>query len=289
VTQTTAPSTETIPSTKVVGRPHPWRWVSYVVVALALALFIKSLLTNKNWNFDVVGDYLFDASVLKGLVVTVELTVTAMIAGLILGSIVAGFRLSSSRVLSGLAAAYIWFFRGVPVVVLIIFFVYLAQLYPYLSLGIPFGPQFVYFDTKELVAPMVGCIMGLTLNESAYLAEIIRGAVAAVPQGQVEAAAALGMTPGQVRRRVILPQILPIAVPPFFNNIISMTKTTAVVILASVIDLFSAVELIAGRIFLHTPLLLVATFWYLLLTAALTLVQFGLERVLTRHLRPTRP
>jgi len=282
-------STHTIPSAKVVARPHPWRWVSYVIVALGLALFVKSLLTNKNWKFDVVGKYLFDASVLKGLVVTIELTVTAMVAGLILGAIVAGFRLSGSRVLSGLAAAYIWFFRGVPVVVLIIFFVYLAQLYPYLSLGIPFGPQFVYFDTKQLVAPMVGCIIGLTLNESAYLAEIIRGAVAAVPRGQIEAAAALGMTPGQIRRRVILPQILPVAVPPFFNNIISMTKTTAVVILASVIDLFSAVELIAGRLFLHTPLLLVATFWYLLLTAALTLVQFGLERVLTRHLRPTRP
>jgi len=284
-----AERTDTIPTTKVVGRPHPWRWISYAVIALALALFVKSLLTNKNWDFDVVGDYLFDASVLKGLVVTIELTVTAMVAGLILGAIVAGFRLSSSRVLSGLAAAYIWFFRGVPVVVLIIFFVYLAQLYPYLSLGIPFGPQFVYFDTKQLVAPMVGCIIGLTLNESAYLAEIIRGAVAAVPRGQIEAAAALGMTPGQIRRRVILPLILPVAVPPFFNNIISMTKTTAVVILASVIDLFSAVELIAGRLFLHTPLLLVATFWYLLLTAALTLVQFGLERVLTRHLRPARP
>lgn len=288
MTQTTE-STHTIPSAKVVGRPHPWRWVSYVIIALILALFVKSLLTNENWNFGVVRDYLFDASVLRGLVVTIELTITSMVAGLILGSIVAGLRLSSSRVLSGLAAGYIWFFRGVPVVVLIIFFVYLAQLYPYLSLGIPFGPQFVYFDTKDLVAPMVGCIIGLTLNESAYLAEIIRGAVAAVPQGQIEAAAALGMTPGQIRRRVVLPQILPVAVPPFFNNIISMTKTTAVVILASVIDLFSAVEVIAGRLFLHTPLLLVATFWYLLLTAALTLVQFGLERVLTRHLRPTRP
>jgi polar amino acid transport system permease protein len=281
-------TTPTIPSTKVVGRPHPWRWVSYALVAVALALFGKSLLTNKNWNFGVVGDYLFDASVLKGLVVTIELTIAAMVAGLVLGAIIAGFRLSSSRVLSGLAAAYIWFFRGVPVVVQIIFFVYLAQLYPYLSLGIPFGPQFVYFDTHDLIAPMAGCVIGLTLNESAYLAEIIRGAVAAVPQGQIEAAAALGMTPGQIRRRVILPQILPIAVPPFFNNIISMTKTTAVVILASVIDLFSAVEVIAGRIFLHTPLLLVATFWYLLLTAALTLVQFGLERALTRHLRPAR-
>ena len=284
----TAETTHTIPSTKVVGRPHPWRWVSYVIVALALALFVKSLLTNKNWDFGVVGDYLFDASVLKGLVVTVELTVTAMVAGLVLGSIIAGFRLSPSRILSGLAAAYIWFFRGVPVVVLIIFFVYLAQLYPYLSLGIPFGPQFIYFNTKDLVAPMVGCIIGLTLNESAYLAEILRGAVAAVPKGQIEAAAALGMTPGQIRRRVLLPQILPVAVPPFFNNVISMTKTTAVVILASVIDLFSAVEVIAGRVLLQTPLLLVATFWYLLMTAALTLLEFGLERALTRHLRPSR-
>jgi len=285
----TAPNTDTIPTTKVVGRPHPWRWVAYVVIALALALFVKSLITNKNWKFGVVRDYLFDGSVLKGLVVTIELTITATIAGLILGAIIAGFRLSGSRILSGLAAAYIWFFRGVPVVVLIIFFVYLAQLYPYLSLGIPFGPQFVYFDTHDLIAPMVGCIIGLTLNESAYMAEIIRGAVAAVPRGQVEAAAALGMTPGQIRRRVTLPQILPVAVPPFFNNVISMTKTTAVVILASVIDLFSAVEVIAGRTFLHTPMLLVATFWYLLLTAVLTVLQFGLERVLTRHLRPTRP
>jgi polar amino acid transport system permease protein len=288
VTSQTIESTSTIPNTKVVAHPHPWRWVGYVIIAVAAALFVKSLLTNDNWRFDVVRKYLFDSSVLHGLVVTIELTIVSMVAGLILGSIIAGLRLSSSRVLSGLASAYIWFFRGVPVVVLIIFFVYLGQLYPYLSLGIPFGPQFVYFDTKDLIAPMVGCIIGLTLNESAYLAEIIRGAVASVPKGQIEAAAALGMTPSQIRRRVILPQILPVAVPPFFNNVISMTKTTAVVILASVIDLFSAVEVIAGRLFIHTPLLLVATFWYLLLTAALTLVQFGLERVLTRHLRPAR-
>ena len=221
---------------QVIGRKHPARLVAYAVLVVLGAWLVRDLFTNENWKFDVVGQYLFDSRILKGLVVTIKLTFFSMLLGLLLGCLVAGFRLSSSRVLSGLAGAYTWFFRGIPVIVLVIFFVYMAQIYPVLALGIPFGPQFVYYDTNKVIAPIVGCIIGLCLNESAYLAEIIRGAVASVPQGQREAALALGMTPMQVRRRVILPQILPVAVPPFFNNVISMTKTSAVVILASVTD-----------------------------------------------------
>ncbi|MEX0428770.1 amino acid ABC transporter permease [Nocardioides sp. DS6] len=273
---------------RVITRPRPGRWVTYAVVALVVAMLVYSVLTNDNWHWDVVRAHLLDSAVLKGLAVTVVLTVAAMILGLVLGSVVAALRLSESRILSAIAGWYIWFFRGVPVIVQVIFFVYLGQLYPYLGLGVPFGgPKLAFYNTNDLIAPIVGCIIGLCLNESAYQAEIIRGAVASVPKGQREAAAALGMTPWQVRRRVIAPQILPVAVPPFFNDVISMTKTTAVVILASVTDLFSAVSQIGARTFQQVPLLLVATFWYLVLTAVITLLQIGLERILTRHNRPS--
>lgn len=270
---------------RVIPRPRPGRWLLTVGVALIVAMFLRSVFSNGNWHWGIVGEYLFAPSVLSGLGTTVLLTGFAEVLGAVLGAVVAGLRLSESRILSPIAGAYIWFFRGVPVIVQVIFFVYLAQLYPYLSLGIPFGPQFLYFNTNNLIAPIVGCIIGLCLNESAYQAEIIRGAVAAVPKGQHEAAAALGMTPPQIRRRVLLPQILPVALPPFFNNVISMTKTSAVVILASVTDLFSAVSAIAQQNFAQVPLLLDATVWYLVLTAVLTALQYGAEWLLTRKQR----
>lgn len=270
------------PGLALVRRKHPWRLVSYGLLAVILAMLANSVVTNERWRWDVVGEYLFDEMVLSGLVTTIVLTVGAVGVGLVLGSLIAGMRLSSSRVLSTIAGWYIWFFRGVPVIVQVIFWVYLAQLYPVISLGIPFGPEFLFFDTNLLVAPVVGAIIGLSFNESAYLAEVLRGGIAAVPPGQLEAARAVGMTPGQIRRRVLAPQILPVVIPPFFNNVIAMTKTTAVVILASVTDLFSAVMEIGARNLQQTPLLLVATFWYLVLTAALTLLQMGIERLVAR-------
>ncbi|CCG03423.1 Amino acid ABC transporter membrane protein, PAAT family [Blastococcus saxobsidens DD2] len=272
----------TPPNLALVRRKHPWRLVSYGLLAVILAMLASSVVTNERWRWDVVGEYLFDEMVLSGLVTTIVLTVGAVGVGLVLGSLIAGMRLSSSRVLSTIAGWYIWFFRGVPVIVQVIFWVYLAQLYPVISLGIPFGPEFLFFDTNLLVAPVVGAIIGLSFNESAYLAEVLRGGIAAIPPGQLEAARAVGMTPGQIRRRVLAPQILPVVIPPFFNNVIAMTKTTAVVILASVTDLFSAVMEIGARNLQQTPLLLVATFWYLVLTAALTLLQMGIERLVAR-------
>ncbi|WP_170182409.1 amino acid ABC transporter permease [Blastococcus colisei] len=272
----------TPPGLALVRRKHPWRLVSYALLAVILAMLANSVITNERWRWDVVGEYLFDEMVLGGLVTTIVLTAGAVGVGLVLGSLIAGMRLSSSRVLSTIAGWYIWFFRGVPVIVQVIFWVYLAQLYPVISLGIPFGPEFLFFDTNLLVAPVVGAIIGLSFNESAYLAEVLRGGIAAVPPGQLEAARAVGMTPGQIRRRVLAPQILPVVIPPFFNNVIAMTKTTAVVILASVTDLFSAVMEIGARNLQQTPLLLVATFWYLVLTAALSLLQLGIERLVAR-------
>lgn len=272
----------------LVRRRHPARWLARGVLALMLALFVHSLVTNPRWRWPTVGQYLFDPQVLSGIQVTVLLTGGAVLGGLVLGAIVAGMRMSSSRAISALAGGYIWFFRGVPVIVQVIFWVYLAQLYPTLSLGIPFGHEFLYFDTNKLIAPMVGCTVGLCLNESAYMAEIIRGAAAAIPRGQREAAAALGMTPAQVRRRVLAPQILPVVIPPLFNNVVAMTKTTAVVILASVTDVFSAVMQIGSRTLEPMPLLLVATVWYLLLAAVITGLQLLLERLVTKATRRHR-
>jgi polar amino acid transport system permease protein len=240
----------------------------------------------------VVGKDLFARPVLRGIGVTLELTVIAMVVGIVLGVVLAVMRLSPNRLLSSAAWVYIWFFRGTPVLVQLFFwYVGITYLYPKLTFGIPFGPAFYTINANSLVTPFVAGALGLSLNEGAYMAEIVRAGIISVDEGQTEAAQSLGMNKLQTLRRIVLPQAMRIIIPPTGNETISMLKTTSLVSAIAVTDLFTATQNISNANYQIVPLLVVASIWYLFFTSVLTVGQYYVERYYargsTRSLPPT--
>jgi len=278
VTDPTAPPTDAPLPMKAIPQRHPWRWVSAAVLLLFAAMLVNSFITNPAWDWSTVWKYLFSPQVLEGVWLTVWVTVAAMVIGIALGVVLAVMRLSVNPIVKGVAWIYIWFFRGTPVLVQIIFWVFLGQLYRFVSLGIPFGPQFLYFNTTELIPVIVGGLLALGLNEAAYMAEIVRSGITSVDPGQTEAAEALGMTRLKVMRRIVLPQAMRIIVPPTGNETISMLKTTSLLSVAAILELFGTVQLIYGNNYKPFPLLVVASIWYLAFTSVMSVGQYFLER-----------
>jgi len=261
---------------------HPGRWVAAAIVLLLAAAAARSVVTDAHFEWSVVGNYLFDSRVLSGLRLTLELTVIAMAIGVALGIILAVMRLSPNPLVSGSSWLYIWFFRGTPVLVQLLFWYNIAALYPKLGLGIPFGPTFVHPDVNTLITPYRAAILGLGLNEGAYMAEIVRAGIISVDEGQADAARALGMTRLQTMRRVVLPQAMRVIIPPTGNETISMLKTTSLVEVIAVMDLLFSVSNIYSQNFKTIPLLIVASIWYLVCTSILYVGQYYLERYYAR-------
>ncbi len=265
-------------SIKAVPVRHPGRWVSVAVLVVLAAMFVHTLFTNTRFGWPVVGEYLFSAPVLRGLQNTLILTALAMAIGIVGGLLLAVMRLSPNPVLAAVAGAYVWLFRGTPIITQLIFWNFLAVLFPRLGLGIPFGPTFVSGDTNVLVPLFAACLLGLGLNEAAYMAEIVRGGIRSVDAGQTEAAGALGMSRIQSLRRIVLPQAMRVIIPPTGNETISMLKTTSLVVVIGYFELQTAVQSIYSRNFQTIPLLIVAALWYLALTSVLSIGQVYLER-----------
>jgi polar amino acid transport system permease protein len=257
---------------------HPGRWVAIAVIVVLVAMLVHSFLTNPNFHWDVVGQYLFSDPVLRGLRNTLILTVLAMAVGIVGGVLLAVMRLSPNPVLAGTAGVYVWLFRGTPLITQLIFWNFLASLYPRLGLGIPFGPTFVSFDTNAVISVFTAALLGLGLNEAAYMAEIVRGGIQSVDGGQSEAAGALGLSRAQTLRRIVLPQAMRVIVPPTGNETISMLKTTSLVVVIAYFELTVAVQTIYSRTFQTIPLLIVAALWYLALTSVLSVGQMFIER-----------
>ena len=266
------------PPIKAVPVRHPGRWVAIAVIAVLVAMLVHSFLTNPNFGWDVVGQYLFSAPVLRGLRNTLILTVLSMAIGVAGGVLLAVMRLSPNPVLAGAAAVYIWLFRGTPLITQLIFWNFLASLYPRLGLGIPFGPTFVSVDTNTVISVFTAALLGLGLNEAAYMAEIVRGGIQSVDHGQSEAAGALGLSRTQTLRRIVLPQAMRVIVPPTGNETIAMLKTTSLVVVIAYFELTVAVQTIYSRTFQTIPLLIVAALWYLALTSVLSIGQMFIER-----------
>ncbi|MFD4599404.1 amino acid ABC transporter permease [Streptomyces sp. NPDC058464] len=275
---------------RVAHRSHPAWWLLVAFVALCAAGIVKMLFTNPNLQWGVVGDYFFTARVLKGLLVTLELTVLAMVSGILLGVLTAVMRLSPIRILSSVAWAYTWFFRGTPLLVQIIFWYNLAALFPRIEIGIPLvGPTLWAGDSNAVITPFVAALLGLALNEGAYMSEIVRGGIVSVDQGQHEAAVALGMRSGRVMRRVVLPQAMRVIVPPTGNQVISMLKSTSLVSVTSTSELLYTSQQIYNQTFQTIPLLVVASIWYLIVTSVLSVVQYYIERHYARGGRRELP
>jgi polar amino acid transport system permease protein len=247
------------------------------VAVLAVAL-IRSAATNPRFDWGIVGHYFFSSDVLHGLLVTVELTVLSMAIGIVLGVVLAVMRLSPNPLVSGASWFYIWFFRGTPLLVQLLFWNFVGALYPKISVGIPFGPEFFSFKANTVITPFVAALLGLGLNEGAYMAEIVRAGILSVDEGQTDAAHALGMTRLQTMRRIVLPQAMRVIIPPTGNETISMLKNSALVSVIAYKELLYTVQLIYAVNYKQIPLLLVASLWYLIVTTLLSIGQYFIER-----------
>jgi polar amino acid transport system permease protein len=262
---------------------HPWRWVTAVVIVILVALFLYGVATNPLYRWPIFAEYLFNERILTGVLITLALTVTSMVIAIVLGVILAVMRLSPNPVLKSVAWVYLWIFRGTPIYVQLAFWGLIPTIYRNIQLGVPFGPHLLEIhltDPNYFVLAM----LGLALNEAAYMAEIIRAGINSVPEGQSEASTALGMSWGMTMRRTVLPQAMRVIIPPTGNEVISMLKTTSLVTAVPYsYDLYSiAMREIAAREFEPVPLALVAAAWYLAVTSILMVGQFYLERYYSR-------
>ncbi len=262
---------------------HPWRWVSAVVILILVALFLYGAATNEAYRWPVFAKYILDERIVKGVWITIQLTVFAMLLAIVAAVILAVMRLSPNPVLRYVSWVYLWIFRGTPVFVQLVFWGLVPTVYKNIQLGIPFGPTFFHLNIQGLSIYFLLAIIGLGLNEAAYLAEIIRAGISSVPEGQSEASVALGMSWLLTMRRTVLPQAMRVIIPPTGNEFIGMLKTTSLAVAVPfTLDLFGRQRDIAAVIFEPIPLLLVAAFWYLLITSILMVGQFYLERYFAR-------
>jgi polar amino acid transport system permease protein len=262
---------------------RPGRWVAAVVLLVLAANLVYSLASNPRLDWETTWNYLFDTRILDGLWITIELTVIAMVVGVALGILLAVMRLSDNPLISGISSLYIWFFRGTPILVQLLIWYYIATIYPDISIGIPFGgPDLVSADSNSLITKFSAALLGLALNEAAYMAEIVRAGIESVDEGQSEAGQALGMTRSQTLRRIVLPQAMRVIVPPTGNEAINMLKTTSLVSVITLADLTYAAQLIYSNNLQQIPLLMVVCFWYLLLTTVMSIGQYYIERYYAR-------
>ena len=262
----------------VAARRHPWRTAVAVILLAAVAWSAYLLSRNERFGWNVIAEYMFAAPVLDGLVLTLWLTIVAMVIGMALGIVLAIMRASDNYVISGISGTYIWFFRGVPLLVQLIFWYNLAALFPTIDIGIPGVFTVVSLDANILITPIAAAIIGLGLNEAAFMSEIVRAGLNSVNDGQTEAARALGMPPAAVLRRIILPQAMRVIIPPTANETVNMLKTTSLVSVVAVADLMYSVQQIYARTYQTIPLLLVASIWYLILTTLFSVGQHYLEK-----------
>ncbi len=281
------PSTEATQSQEEQGRPedikavpvrHPGRWVAAAIVVIIAVAIINSVATNPNFHWHIVGQYLFDPRILRGVRLTIELTIVAMVLGIAGGILLAVMRLSPNPLVSGASYIYIFLFRGTPLLVQILFWNYISALYPKIGIGIPFGPSFIHANANSLLKPFIVAILALGLNEAAYMAEIVRAGIISVNEGQSEAAASLGMSRLMTMRRVVLPQAMRVIVPPTGNETISMLKNTSLVSVIAYTELLYSAQLIYSVNYQTIPLLIVASFWYLAMTSVLYVFQYFIER-----------
>ena len=272
--------------------PRPGTWVSAALVTVLGAMLAHALVTNDKFHWGTVWFFFREVHVVTAVGWTLLLTFLAMAIGIVLAVTTAIMRQSSNPVLRWVALAYLWFFRGTPIYTQLVFWGAISALYQHLSLGVPFGPELLSFKTTDVFTPFVAAVLGLGINEGAYLSEIVRSGLASVDPGQAEAAGALGMSRGQIMRRIILPQAMRVIVPPTGNETISMLKTTSLVLAVPfTLDLTFVTNSYASLTYQTIPLLIVAAIWYIIITSVLMVGQHYIERYYGKGFSetPTRP
>ncbi|WP_198668894.1 amino acid ABC transporter permease [Homoserinimonas sp. OAct 916] len=255
---------------------HWGQMIAGVIVIALLAAFLYAVATNQNIDWSIVGENLFNSTILSGLWITISLTILSMIIGIVLGIGLAIMRLSPNRVLNSVAAGYIWIFRGTPQLVQLLLWFNLALFFPRLGIG-DFS-----VDTNTVITAFVAALLGLGLNEGAYMAEIVRGGILSVDHGQSEASMALGMRRQKTMFKIVLPQAMRVIIPPMGNDLITMLKMTSLVTVIAAPDLLNRAQTISVRNFYIFELLIVASIWYLVLTTIATIIQSRLEKRFAR-------
>lgn len=265
-------------------RPSPWKtWLGSVVFAMFVLQFVISVAFNPRLRWGVFQEYLFADIILRGILLTLQLTFVCMCFAIFLAVIVAAMATSKNAILVWTARVYTWVLRSVPPLVQILIWFNIAAVFPVIGLGIPlFGPTFLEFNTNSFITAFVAAVLALGFTEGAYMSEIVRAGLISVGTGQREASMALGMTSSQTMRKVVFPQAIRVIIPPTVNQIIHMMKMTSLVAYIGLTELMFASQIIYNTIFEPIPLLLVASAWYLVMTSVLTMAQIFLERRLTR-------
>ena len=270
-------------------RRHPGRAVATVLILLVVGLLFYSVANNPRVGWDQVGIYLFNGTILTGVVTTVELLVICQVLGIVFGVLLALCRVSHNPLLRGLSGSYSWLFRGTPVLVQLILWFNLGLLFPRLGIDVPFTSIGFSVETNRLISGFVASLLALTLHEAAYMMEIVRGGIASVSAGQVEAALALGMPPHRVQIRIVLPQTLLAIVPATGNQLVHMLKSTSLVAFVAGGDLLTRAQGIYSGNYQVIPLLIVVSLWYLAMTAIISVFQYFLERRVGRGYGQTKP
>lgn len=212
---------------------------------------------------------------LHATITTLELVILSSAVGLLLGVVLGLLRLSKNPLVYGLPYLYIFFFRGSPLLV--------QMFLIYYGLGQFESVRESAFWEPVLSKPYWCAIIAFTMNTSAYIAEIVRGAILAIPQGELEAANAIGLSKAQTLRRITLPRAFGIMLPAYSNEVIFMIKGSALAATITVMDLMHITRDIAAKTYLHIELYLLAGVIYLLLVWLFLGIAKVCERLINKH------
>lgn len=266
---TPSPSRQPLP---IIPRRYWWRWVAAAII-LAVAAGILYVLAQAKIAYADVPKFFVYPIILEGLYHTIILAIVCQLFGTTLGFLIAVMRVSHNPVARQTAAIYIWLFRGVPV---------LLQLLIWYNLGLAFTnvgiPGIFSIPVNTLVTPFVAALLGLGLNESAYMAEIVRAGFNSIDKGQIEAAYAIGMTPAKTLRRITIPQAMRVIIPPTGNDFINMLKETSLASVISYVELIQAANNISSHNLEVMETLLSAAAWYMILVTLAGIGQQYIER-----------
>lgn len=267
----------------VAPQRHIGRWISAVIVAALLVWVMYSVYNNPSIDHTAISDFMFSDAILKGLGTTLVLAVLAGLLSVILGAIIALFRLSGNPVLTFIAQGYVWIFRGTPLLVQILILGNFSLFYPNLSLTIPFTQVTLYsVDTNTVLTMFVASVLALGLHDGAYMSEIIRSGIQSVDRGQIEASRALGLSRWLMQTRIIMPQALRVIIPPAGNNFINLLKMTSLVAVIAGGDLLTQAQNVSAANLKTIELLIVASVWYLIVVSVFSIGQMFIERRLGR-------
>jgi len=268
---------------RIVPARYPARTVGTVFAVVLIAATVHSVLGNERWGWGVFAEWFFAEPVLVGLGRTLLLTALGASLGFLLGTGLALARVSGSPLLAGISWTYVWIFRSIPLIVLLLILNNLGYLYETITIGVPYaGINFISWNTTQLITPFAAAVLGLALHAAAFTSEIVRGGILSVDQGQHEAAAALSLPRHRQFTRIVLPQAMRSILPNGFNEIILLAKGSSQVYILALPELFYTIQIIYRRNLEVIPLLMVATVWYLVILTVLSIVQHQIERHYSR-------